>query len=411
MAEQTIEDLGKLVKAKYPQYAALPDAEVGRKVKAKYPQYSQFKETLLGAEKTGLPGGAGAMPMPPMREYHVLTGAAPLESEQNFITSPHGFFRSGARDIATGMESAASGRKAEGAAQALKGAGEIAAPPAIGATMAGLATHPLSVLARGATGVAGSVMAKKGAKRLGAGEDMQEVAAVVGGLLGAGFGPKEQTMRDIIRFRNNPEVREAVRDIWTGWKNKVPFSKDRAQALDRLKVALTEAKGTAARAKEIASRPPRPEPAWKTATTPAPVQETAPKPGPTFEQGKRPYPQPKTARPAPRWQAAAEKSAEKTETAVEKNPAKAEENPYKAAAQVKKAARIADKLRERKIPHTLAKAANKDKKVRELIAEQLGEGKEPGEEEGISDTTWAHVMSNLRRGATTAPMPPSRFGK
>jgi len=348
--------------------------------------------------------------MPPMREYHVLTGAAPTESEQNFITSPHGFFRSGFRDIATGMESAASGRKAEGAAQALKGAGEIAAPPAIGATVEGLATHPLSVLARGATGVAGSVMAKKGAKRLGAGEDMQEVAAVVGGLLGAGFGPKEQTMRDIIRFRNNPEVREAVRDIWTGWKNKVPFSKDRAQALDRLKIALNQARGTAARAKEIASRPPRPEPAWKTATTPAPVQETPPKPGPTYEQGKRPYPQ---ARPAPRWQQPAAKAEEAAaETPAAKPTGRpTEPNQYKAAAQVKKAARIANKLRERKIPHTLAKAATKDKAVREKIAEALGEGKEPGEEEGISDITWAHVMQNLRRGVTTAPMPPSSFEK
>jgi len=42
---ETVEDLGKLVKGKYPgAYDALPDIEVGRKVKAKYTQYSQFTD-------------------------------------------------------------------------------------------------------------------------------------------------------------------------------------------------------------------------------------------------------------------------------------------------------------------------------------------------------------------------------
>src|SRR5579864_8023038 len=44
-AQQTVEDLGKLVKSKYPDaYGSLSDIEVGRKVKAKYPQYSQFTD-------------------------------------------------------------------------------------------------------------------------------------------------------------------------------------------------------------------------------------------------------------------------------------------------------------------------------------------------------------------------------
>jgi len=44
MPEQTVEDLGKLVKKKYPAYASMSDAEVGQKVKAKYPQYGAFKD-------------------------------------------------------------------------------------------------------------------------------------------------------------------------------------------------------------------------------------------------------------------------------------------------------------------------------------------------------------------------------
>lgn len=39
----TLNDLGKLVKAKHPEYAALPDLEVGRRVRAKYPNdYTDF---------------------------------------------------------------------------------------------------------------------------------------------------------------------------------------------------------------------------------------------------------------------------------------------------------------------------------------------------------------------------------
>ena len=43
----TIEDLGKLVKAKYPEYNDLSDADLGRKVRAKYPEYSDFTDTQL----------------------------------------------------------------------------------------------------------------------------------------------------------------------------------------------------------------------------------------------------------------------------------------------------------------------------------------------------------------------------
>ena len=60
----TVEDLGKLVKTKYPQYGSIPDADLGRKVKAKYPQYAQFTDIAVSSsapaakKQTGPPESA-----------------------------------------------------------------------------------------------------------------------------------------------------------------------------------------------------------------------------------------------------------------------------------------------------------------------------------------------------------------
>ena len=72
--QQTIEDLGKLVKSKYPDaYGQLPDIEVGRKVKAKYPQYSQFADmpTLQGVQSG-----------------HTVPGITPAERRQWIAAHP-----------------------------------------------------------------------------------------------------------------------------------------------------------------------------------------------------------------------------------------------------------------------------------------------------------------------------------
>src|SRR5262245_1450068 len=39
-----VAELGRRVKAKYPQYANIDDAELGRRIKAKYPQYAAFTD-------------------------------------------------------------------------------------------------------------------------------------------------------------------------------------------------------------------------------------------------------------------------------------------------------------------------------------------------------------------------------
>ena len=40
-----VRELGRRVKAKYPEYNDLSDEEVGRRVKAKFPEYSDFTDT------------------------------------------------------------------------------------------------------------------------------------------------------------------------------------------------------------------------------------------------------------------------------------------------------------------------------------------------------------------------------
>lgn len=47
-----VAELGKRVKAKYPEYADLSDVEVGRKVKAKYPEYGDFADVSDAPQKS-----------------------------------------------------------------------------------------------------------------------------------------------------------------------------------------------------------------------------------------------------------------------------------------------------------------------------------------------------------------------
>jgi hypothetical protein len=62
---QTVADLGKLVKQKYPDaYGSLSDVEVGQKVKAKYPEYSQFADMpkKFGDSLGAMRAPSGAIP-------------------------------------------------------------------------------------------------------------------------------------------------------------------------------------------------------------------------------------------------------------------------------------------------------------------------------------------------------------
>lgn len=72
-----VAELGRLTKAKYPQYQNMDDAELGRLVRTKYPAYSDYTDVVAaapvgaeqaivpaGAEETGLPPPAGAKGSP-----------------------------------------------------------------------------------------------------------------------------------------------------------------------------------------------------------------------------------------------------------------------------------------------------------------------------------------------------------
>src|SRR5262245_17369855 len=48
-----VAELGRRVKAKYPQYSGIDDAELGRRIKAKYPQYSAFTDIPPAQEPEG----------------------------------------------------------------------------------------------------------------------------------------------------------------------------------------------------------------------------------------------------------------------------------------------------------------------------------------------------------------------
>ena len=92
----TVADLGKKVKAKYPEYANLPDEEVGRKVKAKYPgAYDGFTD-LPGKPAAPPPqvpieGGGGALPT--SLDEQSVPSQPPIAREGETVKPPSGVDR------------------------------------------------------------------------------------------------------------------------------------------------------------------------------------------------------------------------------------------------------------------------------------------------------------------------------
>jgi hypothetical protein len=241
---QTVEDLGKLVKSKYPQYGQMPDAEVGAKVKAKYPQYSSFMDMPAGSEKTGLPG------VPPTRLPKALDPT--YKQPYSFVNPPEGMIRSGLREATYG---AAEGNPA----RAVMGGLKAATPAMIGAGIGEVAAAPLTTLARGAIGLGAGEAAKWGAHKLGAGETASDVIGVAAGLLAQSGVPKEEVLRKLWRFRDVPEVQDAAMKVFTGWKSKLlPGRKQEAVA--DLESALSKAEAGPATPAPQAPEPFKPNP-------------------------------------------------------------------------------------------------------------------------------------------------------
>lgn len=106
-----------------------------------------------------------------------------------FITSPHGFIREGARQIGQGAkELFTPGQRMRGATDVLRGAGSVATPAMLGAGGAALAAAPLATVGAIGLGSAGSGLGSMAGKKLatvaGGGPEAQELAGEVGSTLG-----------------------------------------------------------------------------------------------------------------------------------------------------------------------------------------------------------------------------------
>jgi hypothetical protein len=107
---------------------------------------------------------------------------SPTGGDDNFVTSPHGLIRTGARQIVHGARELFSpGNRAQGASDVIRGAGRMALPTAIPA----MAANPVTAALGLGTGAVAGGAAKLGLGAMGASEGVQNLGEDVAGL-GAG---------------------------------------------------------------------------------------------------------------------------------------------------------------------------------------------------------------------------------
>lgn len=107
---------------------------------------------------------------------------SPTGSEDNFLTSPHGFIRSGARQIVHGIgEVMHPGQRMQGASDVIRGAGSVLTPAAIPLAVANPVTSAIGIGA----GLGAGTIAHAGLGAMGASEGAQNLGEDVAGL-GAG---------------------------------------------------------------------------------------------------------------------------------------------------------------------------------------------------------------------------------
>lgn len=86
----TLEELGQKVKAKYPQYSQVPDAELGAKVKAKYPDaYKDFEGTASTFDKMAVSqkakGHLASMESGPAKKQYEQAQASATQDIKNYV--------------------------------------------------------------------------------------------------------------------------------------------------------------------------------------------------------------------------------------------------------------------------------------------------------------------------------------
>lgn len=153
------------------------------------------------------------------------SGEEPYGGWKEFVTSPHGFFREGARDIVQGAKDIfTSGSRLKGAHEAITGIGNVLAPVGIGASI----YAPVA----GAASLAGGYLLGKGAEAgagaLGASQDVQNLAGDVGNIAGGFAGGS-------LGVRATPRIGSAIQGGRQGWsqaqRNPINLTRSTVPAL------------------------------------------------------------------------------------------------------------------------------------------------------------------------------------
>lgn len=169
---------------------------------------------------------------------NTASNAAEPSAIRNFVTSPHGYIREGARQVGQGArELFTSGQRMRGATDVLKGAASTLAPVAMGAALPALAAAPAATvggMALGAAGAAGGGAAGRGAvKAFGGGPDAQELAETVGNIGGGALGGFAGSKAGPALTRLNPE--RAVNRIFRPSPSDSEFPEVAPQAFSDVK--------------------------------------------------------------------------------------------------------------------------------------------------------------------------------
>lgn len=175
----TVVDLGKKVKAKYPEYQSMSDLEIGRKVKAKYPEYQSFEDvadTPAQPEKGIVDKGVDFVKSSLSDAYKA--GGEAVDAGGKLASNI------GAGNVFTDENA---GLAADVIGKGLQAATPLA-PLAIGAGIATVGAVPTAIgVGTGLiAGKLGSMTGEGLAKLAGGSENVQRLASEVGGLAGGG---------------------------------------------------------------------------------------------------------------------------------------------------------------------------------------------------------------------------------
>jgi hypothetical protein len=367
MPEQTVADLGRLIKQKYSQYKDIPDVELGRKTKAKYPQYAQFSD-IQGMEQIGALPTAGARPVPEELK--------PEEQQANsFWTSPHGLIRSGLRQAGHGVEAAAQpgwNAKMGGASEMIRGLGKAAIPAAIPLAIA----NPVGAASAIGAGTVAGYGTEQLAPLIGASPEGATLAGDVAGLTaGATAG---RAVPAIARFaRDLPPIPEGA------YKRIPPVAKEGIRLAEDVRGWF---RGRNA--------PPKPTPYPPGKGTGAPYK----------------YPGPSEPEYGPSYRSTP-KRASGSRSAPAGSPSAAPEPPN-LETQLQKSIELKRGEKIDKLAGLLRKfQMSKDLAERATPAQRNEMARQIGIKSAVTEDEWGQVLRKLGSRSATPPLPPSRFGQ